>query len=138
MNIKNKERFEKIIAVIVPIIFLAFGLIKSAKGIDLTDSGYNYGNFKRPDTLDGMWYYSTYLSNVLGRLFTGLPLGNTMLGMNIYCGILKCIIPVMFYFFLTRTKKVNVSVAFFGELAALGLCWCPVALIYNYLTYLLF
>ena len=138
MSIKNKERFEKIIAVLVPIIFLAYGLIKSAKGIDLTDSGYNYGNFKHPDILDGMWYYSTYLSNVLGRLFTGLPLGNTMLGMNIYCGILKCIIPVMFYFFLTGTKKVNVPVAFFGELAALGLCWCPVALIYNYLTYLLF
>ena len=138
MNIKNKERFEKIIAVIVPIIFLAYGLIKSAKGIELADSGYNYGNFKNLSMLDGMWLYSTYLSNVLGALFTGLPFGNIMLGMNIYCGILKCIIPIAFYYFLTGTKKIKWPVAFFGELAALGLCWCPVALIYNYLTYLLF
>ena len=138
MKTENKKFLQLIIPYLVPVIFFGFGLIKSARGIELADAGYNYGNFKNLSMLDGMWFYSTYLSNVFGGLFTKLPFGNCMLGMNIYCGILKCIIPVVVYFFLTGTKKIKGPVAFFGELGALGLCWCPVALIYNYLTYFLF
>lgn len=138
MDIKNKEHFEKIIAIIVPIIFLAYGLCKSAKGIDLIDSGYNYGNFKHLKTLDGMWFYSTFLANITGAFLTMLPFGKYMLGMNIYCGIIKCIIPISVYFFMTKKFDIPKRFAFFGEICALGLCWCPVALLYNSLTYLLF
>ncbi len=109
-------------------------------GLDLWDTGYNYANFTYMGTehMDSMWLFSTYLSNVLGNLFTKLPGGGTLLGMNFYTGLLVSLLALLGYGFCTRALKIPGGIVFLGEMAAVSLCWCPTALLYNYLTYVLF
>ncbi len=61
---------------------------------------------------------------------------NTMLGMKIYTGLLVSLTALTGYRFF-RTKM-PAWLAFAGEVAAIGLCWCPTVILYNYLTYFLF
>ena len=56
-------------------------------GVEWTDTGYNYGNFLFMDNMDPMWVFSTYLGTALGNLFTKLPFGNYMMGLNFYTGL---------------------------------------------------
>lgn len=120
------------------ILLILFALCKVNLGVDISDTTYNFGNFRYSFMLDNMWYCSTYLANVTGHLFSLFPFGNTYIGLNLYTGIIKAIVAIVAFFFLTKTVKLPKSIVFFGELTALGLCWCPTALIYNYLSYLLF
>ena len=78
----------------------------------------------------------TFLSNVTGRLFTYLPLGDTMLGMKLYTTLLVSAMGLLGYRFF-RTKM-PAWLAFAGEAAAISFCWCPTVILYNYLSYLLF
>jgi hypothetical protein len=58
--------------------------------------------------------------------------------MNVYTGLFVSALAVMGYFFCTRKLHFSAGVTFLGEMAAISLCWCPTALLYNYLTYVLF
>lgn len=109
-------------------------------GGDLWDVGYNYGNFMFPQLgrMGKTWYFSTYFASKLGHLLTLLPYGNTWIGMNVYTGLIASLLAVMGYLFFTRALKVSRVYAFAGEMIALSMCWCPTALLYNYLTYVLF
>lgn len=109
-------------------------------GLDLWDTGYNYANFMYMGTehMDPMWLYSTYLANAVGHLLTLLPFGKTLIGLNVYTGLFVSLLSVMGYLFCTRTLGIPAWIAFVGEFAAISLCWCPTALLYNYLTYVLF
>ena len=109
-------------------------------GLDLWDTGYNYSNFRYMGTehMDSMWLFSTYLSNVVGNFLMKLPSAGSLVGMNFYTGLFAGLLAVMGYFFCTRKLKMPRWIAFIGEHAALSLCWCPTALLYNYLTYVLF
>lgn len=109
-------------------------------GLDLWDTGYNYANFQYfgMEHMDPMWLFSTFLANAAGNLLTKLPGGTTLVGLNLYTGLLASALALMGYFFCTRKLKMPAGLAFAGELAALSLCWCPTALLYNYLTYVLF
>lgn len=109
-------------------------------GLDLWDTGYNYANFQYMGTehMDPMWLFSTWLSNVLGNLMMKLPSAGSLMGMNFYTGLLVSILAVSGYFFCTRKLKIPGWTAFAGELAAISLCWCPTALLYNYMTYVFF
>lgn len=109
-------------------------------GLDLWDTGYNYANFAYAGTehMDSMWLFSTYLANVVGNFLTRLPNGKTLAGMNFYTGLFVSLLAVAGYLFCTRAVKMSAWTAFFGELAALSLCWCPTAKLYDYLTYVLF
>lgn len=109
-------------------------------GLDLWDTGYNYANFQYMGTehMDPMWLFSTYLATAAGNLLTRLPNGGTLLGMNLYTGLFASALALMGYFFCTRGLRMPKWLAFVGEFTALSLCWCPTALLYNYLTYLLF
>ncbi len=109
-------------------------------GLDLWDTGYNYANFQYMGTehMDPMWLFSTYLATVVGNLLTRLPNGGTLLGMNLYTGLFASLLGLLGYFFCTRGLKMPRQIVFVGEFAALSLCWCPTALLYNYLTYVLF
>lgn len=108
-------------------------------GLDLWDTGYNYANFLYMGTehMDDMWLFATYLSNAVGHLFTKLPGGGTLIGMNFYTGLCVSVLAVAGYLFCTRTLKMEKLPVFIGEFAAVSLCWCPTALLYNYLTYVL-
>lgn len=109
-------------------------------GLDFWDVGYNYANFTYMGTehMDPMWLFSTYLSTALGHLFTRLPGGGSLIGMNVYTSLLISLLALMGYRFCVKELKMPSWIAFLGEMLALSLCWCPGAVLYNYLTYLLF
>ncbi len=109
-------------------------------GLDFWDTGYNYANFlyMGTDHMDSMWLFSTYLANVVGHALTMLPGAGTLSGMNLYTGMFAGILGLLGYWFATRRLGISWWIAYLGEFAALSLCWCPTALLYNYLTYLLF
>lgn len=109
-------------------------------GLDLWDTGYNYANFQYMgmEHMDPMWLFSTYLATAVGNLLTRLPNGGTLLGMNLYTGLFSSALALAGYFFCTRGLKIPKVIAFVGEFVAISLCWCPTALLYNYLTYVLF
>lgn len=109
-------------------------------GVDLWDTGYNYANFQYMGTehMDSMWLFSTYLANVVGNFLMKLPSAGSLAGMNLYTALFVSILAVTGYLFCTRTLKISPLVAFIGEFAAISLCWCPTAVLYNYLTYVFF
>lgn len=109
-------------------------------GIDWWDTGYNYANFEYAglEHMDPMWFFSTYLANVVGHILTMLPGGNTLLGMNLYTGLFVSVLALLGYFFCTRKLQIPHGIVFVGEFVAISLCWCPTALLYNYLTYVLY
>ena len=119
-----------------PLILILFPLVKASYGIDLTDTGYSLGNYRFFGTEGGVWTLLTFLSGGMGNFLMKLPMGNTMLGMKIYTGLLVSLTALTGYRFF-RTKM-PAWLAFAGEVAAIGLCWCPTVILYNYLTYFLF
>lgn len=109
-------------------------------GVDFWDTGYNYANFTYMglEHMDSMWLFSTYLANVVGHLLTMLPGANGLAGMNLYTGCTVSVLAIVGYYFCTRKLGISRGIAFVGEFVAISLCWCPTALLYNYLTYILF
>ena len=133
-----KKYLKKACNLLMPVMLVVYSLLLVNQGITVTDTGYNYGNFVNFDSLDGMWKFSTYLANATGTFFTHLPGGQTMLGLNLYTGLVKALIALVTYFVCVRVFEIPWKIAFLAELMALGYCWCPTALLYNYITYLLF
>ncbi len=134
-----KATWNKLKNYIFPVILCLYPLRHVMIGLDLWDTGYNYANFKYMGTehMDSMWLFSTYLANALGHFFTMLPGGGTLLGLNIYTGLLVSALALFAYYFTTRKLRFPKEVAFLAEFVAISLCWCPTALLYNYLTYVL-
>lgn len=120
--------------VICPLLLFLLPLRHITQGIDISDTGYNLACFRWFGELDGMWVYVTYLANGVGHLFTKLPLGHTMLGMNLYCSLVVSGIALCAWYFLK--DKLHWGYALAGEILAIMLCWCPHVILYNYLTYL--
>ncbi len=125
---------------IFPLILVLYPLRHIFIGLDLADTGYNYANFRYMglEHMDSMWLFSTYLSNAVGHFLTLLPGGHTLLGMNLYTGLFVSLTAVLVYFFCVRKLQVPSALVFLGEFVALSLCWSPSAVLYHYLTYLLF
>lgn len=122
--------------ILFPLILLLFPLLKISQGVDLTDTPYSLGNYRFFAGAEGVWAIATFLANVTGSLLTRLPFGGTMMGMKFYTSLLISVMALFGYRFF-KTKMPS-WVAFLGEMAAIGFCWCPTAILYNYLTYLLF
>jgi len=121
---------------IFPIILLIYPLIKINQGVDVSDSTYSLGNYLFFERLEGTWVISTYLSNVIGWLLTKLPFGTTLLGMNLYTGLLVSGLTIALYFLLR--KWMPDWIVFTGEFIAIGFLWIPTGILYNYLTYVFF
>ena len=129
---------------IVPYLYIAsvilifvYPLRHICLGVDVWDGGYNYANasFWSLEYVDSMWFFATWIANGVGSLLTKLPGGGTMLGMNLYTGMLIGCIGVGAYVFSTKQLKIPAWMAFVGEIIALSLCWVPSSALYNYLTY---
>lgn len=137
---KNSRFYRICCSYIFPLILLLYPLRHIHWGLDLWDTGYNYANFRYMglEHMDAMWLFSTYLANAVGHFFTLLPGGHTLLFMNLYTGLFTSLLALLAYWFLTRRAKLPAWLAFVGEFAAISLCFCPTALLYNYLTYALF
>lgn len=135
-EIKRKTWWESIL-----VVFLFWYPLRHIHwGIDWWDTGYNYANFEYAglEHMDPMWFFSTYLANVVGHILTMLPGGDTLVGMNLYTGLFVSVLALLGYFFCTRKLQIPRGIAFVGEFVAISLCWCPTALLYNYLTYVLY
>ena len=128
--------WEAVQNILFPLVLLLFPLIKANQGVDLTDTGYSLGNYRFFGQTGGVWILLTFLSNVAGFVMTKLPMGGTMLGMKFYSSLLVGLMGALGYRFF-KTKMPG-WLAFAGEMAAIGFCWCPPVILYNYLTYLLF
>ncbi len=135
-NIIANHKYEILDSIAIVILAL-FPLRHIHIGGDLGDTGYNYANFlyMGMDHMDPMWMFSTYISNIVGHFMTVLPFGDTVLGLNFYTALTETVIAISGYLFYTRLVKIPGIYAFLGEFFALCLCWCPTALLYNYLTY---
>jgi hypothetical protein len=117
-------------------ILLIYPLRHILVGAEWWDTGYNYGNFMYMDHMDPMWFFSTYLATTLGNAFSRIS--ETMLGLNVFTGLLVSVLALLGYYFFWRRLEIPAWLVFLGEMLALSLCWCPTALLYNYLTYLFF
>lgn len=134
---KTGKVYRFLVTVLFPALLLLYPMRHIMYGVDWWDTGYNYGNFMYMDRMDSMWMFSTYLANGLGHFLTKLPFGHSMLGLNFYTGLPVCILALSAYYFFVKKIKFPPVLVFIGEVIAIGLCWCPTALLYNYLTYLL-
>lgn len=105
-------------------------------GVDVSDSTYSLANFLFFERMEGMWVVSTYIANVTGWVLTKLPFGTTLLGMNVYTTLLVSGTVLLVYFKLR--KWMPAWIVFVGEVAAVGFCWIPTGILYNYLTYFFF
>ncbi len=139
-GLKDKEKNNKKKYIIMDCIFIAvlalLPFLHLAFGVEFTDTGYNFGNFENLDKMNLTWTVATFWANMLGKLFGRLPFGSTWIGMKFYTTLLPVAGVVSSYLFLK--KYVQRVIVFIGELLTISLFWCPTALIYNYLTYLLF
>ncbi|MBE5891926.1 MAG: hypothetical protein E7286_00960 [Lachnospiraceae bacterium] len=133
---RNKKLFHYLYILSVVLIFL-YPFRHVAMGVDLMDGGYNYANFRYNglEYMDSMWFFATWMANAVGHLFTQLPFGDTLLGMNVYATLPVSAIGVSAYIFSVKELKIPAWIAFIGEWIALSLCWAPVSVLYNYLTY---
>jgi hypothetical protein len=130
---KYQEPMEKWL---FPLIIFLYPFIGVSQGVDVTDTTYSLGNYVYSGTIDPMWFLATFIPNLMGKLFTLLPGGDGMLGMNIYCTIFICITALSAYYMLQRW--IPGWMTFLGEMIAISLCWCPRVILYNYMTYMFF
>lgn len=135
---KNKKRV--LLENLFMVVLVFYPLRHVNWGLDLWDTGYSYANFTFAGLkhMDPMWLFSTWLANVAGNMLTRLPHGGTLVGMNFYTGLFVSVLALAGYFFCTRSLKMPAGIVFIGEFAAESLCWCPTAVLYNYLSYVLF
>lgn len=135
-NKKTQQWISMAGQLLFPLILLLFPLLKINQGVDLTDTPYSLGNYRFFTQTEGVWVLSTFLSNATGFLLTKLPMGGTLIGMKFYTSLFISAMALFGYRFF-RTKM-PAWIAFLGEMAAIGLCWCPTAILYNYMTYFFF
>ena len=133
----NFKRFQRPLErYFFPVVLLLYPLIGVNQGIDISDTMYSLTNYEYMGNLDPMWLFSTYLSNVFGKLIMLLPGAGTMLGFSIYCSFITSAIALIAYYCLQRFMPG--WMIFIGEFIAESICFCPRVILYNYLTYLLF
>lgn len=131
-----RKYYNCISKIIFPTILFIYPLIKVNQGVDVSDSTYSLGNYLFFERLEGTWVVSTYLSNVVGWILTKLPFGTTLLGFNIYSGLIVSGLTIGLYFMLR--KWMPDWIVFAGEFIAIGFLWIPTGILYNYLTYVFF
>ena len=131
-----QKYYEVITKYIFPVILFLYPFITINQGVDVSDSTYSFSNFLFFEQMEGMWVVSTYVSNVAGWLLTKLPFGTTLLGMKVYATFLISGTALLVYFMFR--KWMPAWIAFVGEMIAIGFCWIPAGILYNYLTYFLF
>ncbi|MDE6744255.1 MAG: hypothetical protein K2J95_10300 [Lachnospiraceae bacterium] len=130
---KEKESLIKKVDILLPVCLVLFSMIGCNQGADLSDTTYSLGNYLYFRELGGEWIYATFFANALGH-FLMLLTGHRMLWMNVAGSILIAMTAIIVYYGFKN--YVPRGVLFVGELMAVGLCWCPRVIFYNYLTYL--
>ncbi len=126
--------------IVFPVILILYPLLRIRQGIDVADTTYSLANFQYFASMDGTWMVATFLANALGSLLMHLPYGDTLPGMYFYTALIQSLTALMVYEAFRRRDRsagrMPMPLAFAGEFLALGLCWCPSTVLYNYMTYL--
>ncbi len=133
-NLKNKNLQKIVYQWLIPLCLLLYPLAKTVLGVDYMDSMYSPGNFVFFPQMEGTWVVATFLANVIGYGITLLPGAGTYLGLRVYTNLFISLMALISYFWLK--KRIPAWMAALGEMIAIGLCWCPTTILYNYLTYL--
>lgn len=133
---KRKLPIDRICTVIYVIVLIAYPLLKVNQGLYVGDTTYSPANFAFHGSMHGTWTVATYLANALGSILMKLPGGATLLGLNIWTSLIVSLTAILPLILLNR--DISIHMLFAGGMLALGLCWCPTTILYNYLTYLLF
>lgn len=109
-------------------------------GLDLWDIGYSCGNYVNFNTISisRPWFYSTYLSLLVGHLLSYLPYGNTLTGLKILCGLVASVTVIVSGLFCIRKLKLPAISVLIGEAWAVSICYIPTVILYNHLTFLFF
>lgn len=128
---KYRNFIEKIL---FPAFLFLYPLLRINQGIDVSDTAYSLANFQYFTSMNGTWTVATFLANVAGNLMMRFPFGHTLLGMSFYTTLIQSVTAFVVYAALRR--RMPAPFVFVGEWIALGLCWCPSTILYNYLTYL--
>lgn len=137
-QIKNiyQKYYKSITQICFPFLLFVYPFWNVNHGVDVSDSTYSLTNFLFFESMDGTWAVSTYVANVVGWMLTKLPFGTTLLGMNIYTTLLLSATVLLVYFKLR--KWMPAWIVFVGEIVAIGFCWIPTGILYNYLSYFFF
>ena len=126
--------------IVFPFILVIYPLLRIRLGIDMADTTYSLSNFQYFPSMDGTWMVATFLANVVGNMFMHLPFGDKLMGMYFYTALIQSMIALAVYEVFRRSDRsagrIPMPLVFAGEIIALGLCWCPSTILYNYLTYL--
>lgn len=135
------QKIDRVMEWILSFVLLIYSLRNVASGIDLYDSGYALGNYRFFDVMNENWKIATYLSNVIGVLFSKLPMGDTWIGMNLYTSMLIGLTAAGVYLFLVKKYNKRCKylkyILFAAEFVALSLCWSPSVILYQNLGYIL-
>ena len=121
---------------IFPILLFLYPFLTVNQGVDVSDATYSFSNFLYFENMEGMWVVSTFVSNVVGWILTRLPMGTTLLGLKFYATFFLSGIVILVYFSLK--KWMPAWIVFLGEMIAIGFCWIPAGILYNYLSYFFF
>jgi len=137
-QLKNiyQQYYKVITAYIFPVILFLYPFLTVNQGVDVSDSTYSFSNFLYFERMEGMWVVSTYVANVVGWLLTKLPFGTTLLGIKVYATFLISGTVLLVYYMFR--KWMPSWIVFVGEMIAIGFCWIPAGILYNYLSYFLF
>lgn len=137
MECRRKKIVSEVLWFFSIFILVIYPLRHIGTGVDLWDGGYNYANFRYSglEYMDPMWFFATWLANQWGAFLTRLPMGNSVLGMNIYTGLTVSLMAAVSYFFCVKRLRIPAWLVFLGEMAAISICWAPTAVLYSYLTY---
>lgn len=130
-----KNKLQKMDYLLGAILFL-LPFLHVCIGINITDQGYNLANFKCFPDMNQTWMISTLVANIIGKIFTWLPFGKYMLGMNVYCTLLLSVLSVVL--FRVLKKDFSKYAVFVGLIIAICLSWAPKVTLYQYLSYYLF
>lgn len=134
----RRQKIKKILYFIFPAVLALYPLRHIWLGVELTDGAYSAGNYRFQEEIDPMWLFATYLANITGKFFTGLPGGHTLMGLRSYTALVVSAMAVVLYLFFTKVIRMGRIPAFLGELLAVSLCWCPTTILYHYMTYFFF
>ncbi len=138
MEQNKKSRWNTLLFYGAMIVLFLYTFRNVNQGIDITDTGYHFSNFMYVNEMDPMWIFSTYLSSMLGYVFTLFPYGDTLLGIRIYTSLIPALLGVITFWFLVKVLKFGLLESYGSVFISLALCWCPTTCVYNYLTYFLF
>ena len=136
--INEKQKIRKIVYILFLAVLVLYPLRHVWLGVEVTDGAYSAGNYRFLDHINPMWLFGTYLANVTGHFLTGLPGGDTLIGLNCYTALFISVTAAALYLFLTKAVRMESALVFFGELLAVSLCWCPTTILCNYMTYFFF